>query len=112
MRLHEACEPIFARHETFNPRLGWFRKAVLAAARNRGGFFLSDDAPVRLGVGKNMVRSIRFWGTAARLITDIDHPDSTRLSYTAPTNLGIGLLGPDGLDPYMEHPATWWWVHA
>lgn len=111
MRLDEACEPIFARHETFHPKLGWFRKAFLAAGRDNGGFFLADDAPVRLGVGKNMVRSIRFWGTAARLITDTEHPDNRRLFYTMRTNLGVGLLGPDGLDPNMEHPATWWWIH-
>lgn len=111
MRIDEACEPTFARHETFHPRLSWFRKAFLAAGKDHGGFFLAEDAPVRLGVGKNMVRSIRFWGTAARLITDVDHPERSRLSYTMPTNLGVGLLGPDGLDPQMEDPATWWWIH-
>lgn len=111
MRIDEACEPTFARHETFHPRLSWFRKAFLAAGKDRGGFFLAEDAPVRLGVGKNMVRSIKFWGTAARLITDVDHPNSARMSYTMPTNFGVGLLGPDGLDPQMENPATWWWIH-
>jgi len=33
------------------------------------------------------------------------------MSYTMPTNCGVGLLGPDGLDPQMEDPATWWWIH-
>ena len=27
MRLVEAAKPTFARHETFHPRYGWFRKA-------------------------------------------------------------------------------------
>ena len=45
MRLDEACEPIFARHETFHPRLGWFRKAFLAAGRNQGDFFVADGNP-------------------------------------------------------------------
>ncbi len=111
MRIEEACVPVFARHETFHPRLSWFRKAVMAAAKDKGGFFLAEDAALRLGVGKNMVRSIRFWGTAARLIADVEHPESSRLSYTVPTNLGVGLLGPKGLDPQMENPATWWWIH-
>lgn len=111
MRIDEASEPTFARHETFHPRLGWFRKAFLAASKDNGGFFLAEDAPIRLGVGKNMVRSIRFWGTAARLITDVVHPESARMSYTMPTNFGVRLLGPDGLDPQMEDPATWWWIH-
>jgi hypothetical protein len=111
MRLDEACEPTFARHETFHPRLGWFRKAFLAAGRNQGDFFLAEDAPVRLGVGKNMVRSIRFWGTAAHLITEVPNPDRPRIPKTATTNVGVGLIGPDGLDPYMENAATWWWLH-
>ena len=27
MRLVDAALPMFARHETFHPRYGWFRKA-------------------------------------------------------------------------------------
>lgn len=111
MRVDEACESTFARHETFHPRLGWFRKAFLAAARSQGDFFLADDAPVRLGVGKNMVRSIRFWGSAAHLITDVPNPARPRVPSTAATNAGMGFLAPDGLDPYMENVATWWWLH-
>jgi hypothetical protein len=110
MKLDEACVPAFARHETFHPRFGWFRKAFVAAVRDEG-LFLADDAPVRLGVGKNMVRSIRFWGTAAHLIADHRHPHKPRVTQSLPTNLAMGLLGPDGVDPFMEQPATWWWLH-
>jgi len=111
MRLHEACSPTFARHETFHPKLGWFRKGVLAASRDGGNLFHAPDAAARLGVGKNMVRSIRFWTTAARLITDVPNPENNRVPLVEPTNLGLGLLGPDGADPYMENMATWWWIH-
>ena len=111
MRLHEACTPTFARHETFHPKLGWFRKGVLAASRDGGNLFHAPDAAARLGVGKNMVRSIRFWTTAARLITDVPNPENNRVPLVEPTNLGLGLLGPDGADPYMENMATWWWIH-
>ena len=65
MQLSEAAEPVFARHETFHPRYGWFRKAYVAATRDPH-VFTSEDAPVRLGVGKNMVRAIRFWGLPRR----------------------------------------------
>lgn len=111
MRLDEACQATFARHETFHPKLGWFRKGVLAASRDDGNLFHAPDAAVRLGVGKNMVRSIRFWTTAAHLITDIPNPQNARVPRVVPTNLGLGLLGPDGMDPYMEDLATWWWLH-
>ena len=68
MRLVEAAKPTFARHETFHPRYGWFRKAYAVTKRD-SQIFTHIDAPVLIGVGKNMVRSIRFWGLAAKLIT-------------------------------------------
>ena len=67
MRLVQAAAPVFARHETFHPRYGWFRKAYSCTTADPT-IFSRDDAPVRIGVGKNMVRSIRFWGLAAKLI--------------------------------------------
>lgn len=38
------------------------------------GIVLQDDAPVRLGVGKNMVRSIRYWCTAFKIIDKNNSP--------------------------------------
>ena len=109
MRLETACTDTFARHETFHPRFGWFRKAFVAAAVDPG-IFNDDDATVRLGVGKNMVRSLRFWGSASHLLVD-ESIEGTRQRNTKPTNVAAALLQPGGLDPYMEHPATWWWLH-
>ena len=45
---------IFARHETFHPRFGWLKKGFDRASID-SETFLREDAPVRLGVGKNMV---------------------------------------------------------
>jgi hypothetical protein len=109
MRLEAACSDTFARHETFHPRFGWFRKAFVAAADDPN-VFLVDDATVRLGVGKNMVRSLRFWGTASHLLVE-NALDGTRQHNSRPTNVAAALLQPDGLDPYMEDIATWWWLH-
>jgi hypothetical protein len=109
MRLETACAAKFARHETFHPRFGWFRKAFVAAATDPA-IFNNPDATVRLGVGKNMVRSLRFWGTAAHLLTD-EPVDGTRQHDTKPSNIAAALLQPDGLDPYMENTGTWWWLH-
>jgi hypothetical protein len=57
----------FGRHETFALRFGWLTKGAQALI---GGepVFEAEDATVRLGVGKNMVSSIRYWLQAARLI--------------------------------------------
>ena len=110
MRLVEAAEPVFARHETFHPRYGWFRKAYAFVGDNPR-IFVRPDAPVQMGVGKNMVRAIRFWGTAAKLITE--NPDSRprRSASMVQTDLGDKLFGEDGWDPYMEEPATLWLLH-
>ena len=110
MRLEAACTDTFARHETFHPRFGWFRKAVVAASTD-SGVFTSDDATVQLGVGKNMVRSLRFWGIAAHLL--VEEPiDGSRQRNSKPTNVAAALLHPlYGLDPTMEDAATWWWLH-
>ena len=55
MRVEHACLPTFARHETFQPRYGWIKKAIDAASDD-ADVFNQPDAVVRLGVGKNMVK--------------------------------------------------------
>lgn len=91
--------PVFARHETFHPRFGWLKKGFDRATHDLG-VFLAEDAPVRLGVGKNMVRSIRYWESAFKLLQD-----------DQPTEFGKQLLGDEGWDPYLEDPASLWLLH-
>ena len=110
MRLAEAAERSFARHETFHPRYSWFRKAY-AHVTDDPRIFSRPDAPVEIGVGKNMVRAIRFWGTAARLITDDPHNARGREARCVPTRRGRALFGEGGWDPYMEDPGTLWLLH-
>lgn len=110
MRLVEAAEATFARHETFHPRYGWFRKAYTAAAEDPF-VFRRPDAPVLLGVGKNMVRAIRFWGLAAKLITEDPAATNRRAPGLIPTRLGHGIFGECGWDRYMEDPGTLWLLH-
>jgi len=110
MRLVDAAEPTFARHETFHPRYGWFRKAYTVTARDPH-IFTKDDAPVEIGVGKNMVRAIRFWGLAAKLIVEEPQPANRRAPGLVPTRIGHGLFGEEGWDPYMEDPGTLWLLH-
>jgi hypothetical protein len=66
----------------------------------RSNIFLDDDATVQLGVGKNMVRSIRYWCNAFGLLEDDE-----------PTVFGKALLGKSGWDPYLEDPASLWLLH-
>jgi hypothetical protein len=92
-------KPIFARHETFHPRFGWLKKGFERAKANPR-IFLAEDAPILLGVGKNMVRSIRYWCEAFKLLED-----------DQPTIFGEALLGDQGWDPYLEDPASLWLLH-
>ena len=110
MRLTEAAERSFARHETFHPRYSWFRKAYSHVSEDPR-IFGKPDAPVEIGVGKNMVRAIRFWGMAARLIIDDSVNAGGRGARCVPTRRGRALFGEHGWDPYMEDPGTLWLLH-
>ena len=104
------AERSFARHETFHPRYGWFRKAYAFVA-DEGNDFNQEDAPVIIGVGKNMVRSIRSWGLAAKLIVKSQQSRKPRTPSLVPTRRGRALFGEQGWDPYMEDPGTLWLLH-
>lgn len=110
MRIDQAAVPVFARHETFHPRYGWLKKAVDAAEADSEAF-LQPHAPVRLGVGKNMVRSIRHWGHAFRVLDSLPNPARPRAPGDAPSRIGLSLFGPDGWDPFLEDPGTLWLLH-
>jgi len=110
MRLHEATVASFARHETFHPRYGWFRKAFDHTSKDPS-VFLADDAPVRLGVGKNMVKSIRFWGLAAKVTCEQPHQSLPRRNISVPTEFGNAVFGAKGLDPFLEDVSTLWLLH-
>ena len=108
----EDYHPQFSGHETFPLRYGWLKKAydAVAATENKPdnkSVFLGEDAIARFGVGKNMVSSMRHWGSAAGVLNE-----SQRSPVIRTTDLGRMLFDEeDGLDPYMEHPVTLWLVH-
>ncbi|MDY6940891.1 MAG: DUF4007 family protein [Cyanobacteriota bacterium] len=99
-----AVHAVFARHETFHPRFGWLKKGF-DRAKVDPGIFLQKDAPVELGVGKNMVRSIRYWCNAFKVLGIEDGSRDT------PTEFGQKLLDDRGWDPFLEDPASLWLLH-
>jgi hypothetical protein len=110
--IDDSVRPVFARHETFTPRYGWMRKGVKAAANSPGDAFTSERAPVDLGVGKNMVKSIRFWSRAAKLIVETENPLQPRRPRNVPSANGLTLFhDEDGVDPYLELPGSLWLLH-
>ncbi|MFO0604544.1 MAG: DUF4007 family protein [Polyangiales bacterium] len=99
----------FSGHESFPLRYGWLKKCVDAVASDPA-FFSRDDAMVPLGVGKNMVRSIRHWALTARVIDSAPN-DPRGLRGLHVTPLGAMLFGPEGVDPYLEDVQTLWLIH-
>jgi Protein of unknown function (DUF4007) len=98
-------------HQTFHPRFGWIKKGYDAAADDPD-VFNRPEAPVTLGVGKNMVEAIKAWGIATHVIARVQNPSRPRMSVAMPTALGRALLDEKtGLDPYLEDPATLWVLH-
>ncbi|MFN8397666.1 MAG: DUF4007 family protein [Bacteroidia bacterium] len=87
----------FSGHESFTCRLSWLRKGLDFVTE--GGDFNDPLAVVNLGVGKNMVASIRYWLRAFGLT---DETDSL-------TDFGQYLAELDGgKDPYFEKEGTIW----
>lgn len=95
----------FSGHETFPFRYAWLPKGINAVSDD-SGIFLQEDAMVRLGVGKNMVQSIRHWCETLGLIQS-----KGRSGTYAPTTLGKKLLSPRGWDPFLEDIGTLWLLH-
>ncbi|MFQ3588520.1 MAG: DUF4007 family protein [Fimbriimonadaceae bacterium] len=99
----------FGGHETFPFRLGWIRKGVSAASKDPY-VFAAPDAVVRLGVGKNMVRSIRTWCLATQMLAEAAPSGASRLKPLVMTPTAKAVFGEEG-DPFLEDPGTLWLLH-
>lgn len=94
----------FSGHESFPCRYAWLPKAVAALQQNPQIFSDEREAISELGVGKNMVRSIRFWIVVMGIAEVIDH-------HLVVTPFGKALLGSEGLDRFLEDRRTLWLLH-
>jgi len=93
------------RHETFTPRYGWLVKGCRAVSED-SHIFNAPDAIERLGVGKNMVSSIRFWCLACKLIEPAPQGGFQL------TRLGERLItAPGAWDPFLEDTGSLWLLH-
>ena len=89
----------FSGHQTFPLRYGWLEKGYAFVSSERS--FNDESAIVALGVGKNMVSSIKYWCEVANII---DNDEAT--------SFGTALLNEEqGWDPYLEDLASWWLLH-
>lgn len=134
--IKDGIDGAFGRHETFTIRYGWLKRGFDHAIADPELFY-ADDAHHRLGVGKNMAKSIRFWLSATRLMGEVPDPENGRRTLMRPTLFGLALLtgiptvpddrldayetglaavapdhvGTAGFDPYLEDLGSWWLIH-
>ena len=89
----------FSGHESFACKSLWLKKGYDFVVQERD--FNSPDAVIYLGVGKNMVSSIRYW---LKVCGIYDNGKITRLGHYL-------FEDKNGKDPYLEDLATLWLLH-
>lgn len=89
----------FSGHESFPCKALWLKKGFDFVVD--GNKWSSPNSVVKLGVGKNMVASIRFWMKAFNLV------ENDNLTSIA----NLLLNDENGFDPYLEDLGTLWLLH-
>ncbi|MCJ8321277.1 MAG: DUF4007 family protein [Colwellia sp.] len=103
----------FTGHDTFPLRYGWLYKAVNHL--NSGGKLQTSkeeetqQAIIKLGVGKNMVNAIRYWADSAGLLESNKEQNFT--IYSSSENGNYLFNDETGKDPYLEHIGSIWLIH-
>ena len=100
----------FSGHETFTFRYGWLKKGIEGILR-RPELFQAEDAMAELGVGKNMVRSIRHWCLATTVLEEGDTLPNSRTRKLTPSALGNALFVVPGYDQFLEDDGSLWLLH-
>jgi hypothetical protein len=100
----------FSGHQTFAFRYGWLEKGVRAVAECPT-VFSEDDALVRLGVGKNMVESIRHWCLVTQMVEENHEVKRNKERSLRVSSIASKLLQNEGWDPFLEDDASLWLIH-
>lgn len=95
----------FRGHETFFIRKGWLHKGMKNIQNDAALFINKEPLPVDvLGMGNNMVKSLRYWMQVVGLTTE---PKSGKRLQQV-TDLGKIMYNND---PYFEELGTLWLLH-
>jgi len=92
----------FSGHESFQCRNLWLKKGYDYITSDRFSGFNKDEAVLELGVGKNMVASIRFWMEAFQVKNEKEDTVS---------DLGEVIFQENGYDPFLEDIGSLWLLH-
>jgi hypothetical protein len=96
----------FSGHESFACRYGWLPKLYELVSTDPSAFDDDEAVMVKLGIGRNMVRSIRFWGDAFGLTESSAGRDVTTTAFAKWL-----FDSKRGEDPYLEAVASYWLLH-
>lgn len=102
----QALPPRFSGHESFALRYAWLPKAYRGLLADPGLFSDEEAAMEVLGIGKNMVRSLKFWVEVTGVATPLPRSRNQAL-----TDFGRAIFGAEGFDPYIEDVRTLWLLH-
>ena len=87
------------RHGSFSIREGWFEKAIDSIKDNDKSVFGKENGVATLGIGANMVTSLRYWLIASEVIMEKN---------SMFTEFGKLLVE---YDPYLDSDFSWWMIH-
>jgi len=95
----------FARHETFHFREGWLTKGLRKLElEGLTDVFQRKDSMEELGIGSNMVKSLRYWMQA----TSLTKERGAGKKQQCLTNFGEVIYQ---YDRYLEQEITLWLIH-
>ena len=102
-------KPKWRAHETFFIRKGWISKGMLAV-RDKDDLFVDKNINQmdELGIGSNMVKSLRYWLQAAGVTIEESDPERRGKRVQHITPLGEIILE---YDPFLEELGTLWTLH-
>lgn len=100
----------FSGHQTFVFRYGWLEKGVRTVEKDATAF-TQESALVELGVGKNMVESIRHWCLVTQMVEEDPTVKKNNGRVLRASPIARKLLLDGGWDPFLEDDASLWLVH-
>ncbi|MGF1688789.1 DUF4007 family protein [Photobacterium japonica] len=100
----------FSGHQTFPIRYGWIYKIIQEVNCNKSISSKDniEDQMASMGMGKNMVLSVRHWIRTLNLVTCTDNKQQ---SYALTPLAKALFVGNDAYDMYMDKIGTVWLLH-
>lgn len=103
----------FSGHQTFPIRYGWIYKIIqeVKAGRSISSKENIEQQMISMGMGRNMVLSIRHWIRMLGLVTCVDKKEQSYALTDLALKLFIGDDSSSPYDEYLDRIGTVWLLH-